>query len=688
MSFNVCIDIGGTFTDCVVDDGHSPPRIFKARSTPGAFERGFLDSLEVAAQGYGLALPTFLTQVDKIVHGTTVATNALVEGKVARVGFIATAGFPDILTLREGPRKRAFEWKLDFPAPMVPPSRTVTVAGRIDSTGKELTVLSEADVYQGIDHLRTMDVEAVAVCLMWSVVNGSHETRVRDIIRAEWPGISVTLSHELNPIPREYRRASAAVIDASLAPIVSAYVDVLTRALTEHGYTGPLLMANCTGGMMPPEDISAKPIYSVMSGPTLAPIAAQRLSTEPDIIVGDMGGTTFDVSAIRGGNLIVTPEAMIGHDMLGIPKVDVRSIGAGGGSIAHVDAGGLLCVGPHSAGAVPGPACYGQGGTNATVTDANVVLGIIDPDYFLGGRIKLDRDAAHEAIRPLSEQLGIDIIEAAYAIHTVSNHNMITAIEDITIREGINPRDSYLICGGGATACHIGEMADVLGISRVLVPRLCAGLSAFGGLVSDIRWGETATLHTDGRDFDLNRVNKLLENLRRRGSAFLDRAGVPPERRHFEYVYQGRYEYQSWEIEVPFDLSDPTINEQDVERLLAAFHATHERIYTIKDERDVVEFTTWRVHAVGLSDLGERAAGSREPVTGKVNAKSSRPVYIKALGGLTDIPVFDGSTLPVGAHLEGPAVFEEETFTGLLLPGQRAELDTRGDYVISTAAKP
>ena len=264
MSFNVCIDIGGTFTDCVVDDGHSPPRIFKARSTPGAFERGFLDAIEIAAADYGRSLATFLADVDKIVHGTTVATNALVEGKVARVGFIATAGFPDILTLREGPRKRAFEWKLDFPAPMVPPSRTITVAGRIDSTGNELTPLSEADVLQGIDHLRTMDVEALAVCLMWSVVNGSHETRVRDIIHAEWPGVPVTLSHELNPIPREYRRASAAVIDASLAPIVSAYVDVLTRALIEHGYTGPLLMANCTGGMMPPEDISVSDIAMEM----------------------------------------------------------------------------------------------------------------------------------------------------------------------------------------------------------------------------------------------------------------------------------------------------------------------------------------------------------------------------------------------------------------------------------------
>ena len=686
MGFSVCIDIGGTFTDCVVDDGIAAARVFKARSTPEAFERGFIDSLNVAAEAYGLSMSTFLTRIESVVHGTTVATNALVEGKVARVGFIATQGFPDILTLREGPRKRAFEWKLDFPAPMVPRNRTVTVGGRIDSAGNEIEPLNEAHVRAGIEHLRTLQIEAAAVCLMWSIVDGAHELRVREIIKACWPNLPVTLSHELNPIPREYRRASAAVIDASLHPIVSAYVDVLTRALRDLGYNGPLLMANCTGGMMPPEEISAKPIYAVMSGPTLAPIAAQHLSDEPDVIVGDMGGTTFDVSAIRAGNLIVTPEAMIGHDMLGIPKVDVRSIGAGGGSIAHVDAGGLLRVGPHSAGAVPGPACYGQGGSNATVTDANVVLGIIDPDYFLGGRIKLERSAAEAAIRPIAEQLGIDLVEAAYAIHTVSNHNMITAIEDITIGEGINPRDSFLISGGGATACHIGEMADVLGIANVLVPRLSAGLSAYGGLVSDIRWGETATLHTDNGNFARERVNALLKSLRQRGTTFLDRAEVPLERRHFEYVYQGRYEYQSWEIEVPFELSNGVLEKADLDRLVSAFHAMHERIYTIKDERDLVEFTTWRVHAVGRNPRGARDAPATAATTGPVEPKASRPVYIHALGGLTDVPIYAGQHLPANALLQGPAVFEEETFTGLLLPGQSAKLDAAGNYLITTNA--
>ena len=684
MSYNLCIDIGGTFTDCVVADVSGGLRIFKAPSTPEAFERGFMDVLGATADFYGLDLKDFLGQVDSIVHGSTVSTNALVEGKTRPVGFITNEGFPDILTLREAPRKRSFEWRLHYPEPYVPRSRTRTLRGRIAADGSELIPLDEAGVHAAIAHFRELNVEAVGVCLLWSIANGAHERRVGEIIRTEWPGIPVTLSHELNPIPREYRRAISAVIDASLSPIVSSYVEVLRNALRENGYERELLMGNCVGGMMPPEEIVAKSIYSVMSGPTLAPIAAQHLTDEPDVIVGDMGGTTFDVSAIRGGQLVVTPEAMIGNDMLGIPKVDVRSIGAGGGSIAWVDVGGLLRVGPQSAGARPGPACYGQGGSDPTVTDANVILGIIDPDYFLGGRIKLDRAAAERSVATVAEKLSIGLVDAAYAIHTTSNHNMITAIEDITIREGINPRDSYLVCGGGATACHIGEMASVLGMDRLMIPKFAAGLSAFGGLISDIRWEEGATLHTDEKRFDLDGANAVLEALRQRGTAFLDRAGVPVEDRRFEYVYLGRYEYQSWEIDVSYELKSGILSTADVERLVEAFHATHYRIYTIKDEDDTVEFTTWKVRAVGINGNREQRWGQAIPEqVGPIAAKSRRPVYIHSLGGLTDVPVYAGDSLGAGATLQGPAVIEEDTFTSLLLENQKALVDAQGNYLVT-----
>src|SRR5690242_13990886 len=505
--FFACVDIGGTFTDLVVYSDDTGLEIFKAPTTPGEFERGFMDAFGLAAERHGLALEAFLAKVELIVHGTTVSTNALVEGKVAPVGLLCNEGHPDVLTLREAPRKRAYTVFIDYPQPFVPRNRTCEVRGRIDALGNEQTPLREADVVDAVRHLKQCGVESIAVCLLWSIVNPAHERRIREIVEREWPGIPITLSHALNPIPREYRRTISTAINASLFPIVSAYTEKLANVLKRNGYNNELLIANCVGGMMPPEEIIKRPIYSVMSGPTLAPIAGMHLTTAENVIVVDMGGTTFDVSALRGRRLVVTPEATFGMEMLGIPKIDVRSVGAGGGSIAWVDAGGLLRVGPKSAGARPGPACYGLGGADATATDANVVLGIIDPDYYLGGKIKLDRGKAEAAINRIAKQLKLKPLDAAYAIYTTSNHNMIAAIEDITINEGIDPRESYVVSGGGATACHIGEMARLLGIKRFMVPKFAAGLSAFGGLISDVRWEETGTRNTMDRDFDLAKVN-------------------------------------------------------------------------------------------------------------------------------------------------------------------------------------
>lgn len=678
--FVACIDIGGTFTDLVLYREGADLEIHKSPTTPGMFERGFIDVLEVAARSHGMALTDFLSKMNMIVHGTTVSTNALVEGKVAPTGLICNAGHPDILTLRESPRKRAFNIKIDFPPPYIHRSRTCEVRGRIDSMGNEVEGLNDDDVRAAARHLNACGVEAIAVCLLWSIVNSTHERRVREIIEEELPGIPVTLSHELNPIPREYRRTISTAINASLYPIVSEYVGNLTRALKRAGYDGELLIANCVGGMMPPEEIVARPIYSVMSGPTLAPIAATSLTDASNVIVVDMGGTTFDVSALRDRHLVVTPEATFGMEMLGIPKIDVRSVGAGGGSIAWVDAGGLLRVGPHSASAVPGPACYGRGGTEPTVTDANVVLGIIDPDYFLGGRIKLDRAKAEAAVGKIARQLKIGLMEAAYAIYTTTNHNMIGAIEDITVNEGIDPRDSYVVSGGGATACHIGDMARILGIKSFMVPRFAAGLSAYGGLISDIRWEETGTLNTTDRDFDLAGVNRLLASLKRRGGAFLKRSGLDAKWQRFEFAFQGRYLYQSWDIEVPFELPEGKFAKGALAELVAAFHAQHERIYTIKDEADTVEFTTWKVRAIGDTGGKARRGSPLSPQRGKIRPKSSRNIYLDK--GFRDVPIYDASLIGAGAKLEGPAVLELPTTTILLLDNQKVRVDKQGNILV------
>lgn len=681
MSFSIAIDIGGTFTDCIVEDGQGQLHIFKASSTPPDFETGFMNALKLAAEAFGLGLGAFLGQTRRIVHGSTVSTNALVERKAARTGFLCNAGHPDILTLREAVRKPVFNWRLDYPDPYVLPADTAEIRGRISARGDIIEPLNEADVRDAALRLKAQGVEAIGICFLWSVVDGAHERRAREIVHEIWPQVPVTLSHELNPVGREYRRAISTVIDASLLPIVSDYVTRLTRALDEAGFRDELLLANCIGGMMPPGDLIARPIFSVMSGPTLAPVAAQRLTSEPNVIVVDMGGTTFDVSAIRDGHFIVSQEAMIGDDMLGIPKIDVRSVGAGGGSVAAVDGGGMLHVGPHSAGARPGPACYGRGGERPTVTDANVVLGILDPDYFLGGRMNLDRAAAARVIGEIATGLGVSPEEAAYAIYTTSNNVMVGAIEDMTVKEGIDPRDSFMVVGGGATAAHICEIAQELGIARLMVPRFAAGLSAYGGLISDIRWEEQATALTSSVAFNPARVNAVIGRLVGRGRAFLTEAGVPAERQRFATVFLGRYQYQSWEIEVPFDLPQQGLGGGDLAGLTAAFHAMHERIYSVKAETDVVEFTTWKVRAIGLAP--ERPARAIRPAGhGAPVPKAHRRVYVREAGGIIDCPVYGGVALGAGTRLSGPAVIEEPTTTIMLLPRWTAMADSDGNYLL------
>ena len=686
MGYRVSIDIGGTFTDCVVVDEAGLQRIFKTPSTPGEFERGFMNAISLAAAAHDLSVDTFLTNTDRIVHGTTVATNALIEGKIPRVGLICNEGFRDILTLREAPRKQPFRWRVDYPEPFVPRARTFGVQGRINASGEELIPLDESGIHSAIDAFRSIKVESVAVCLLWSIINGAHEQRIREIIKEAWPTLPVTLSHELNPIAREYRRTISSVIDAALQPIVSIYVSRLEAVLRKSGYTNALMIANSLGGMMPPEEIQKKPIYSVMSGPTLAPMAAKRICDEPDLVVVDMGGTSFDVSAIRGGQVIVSPEAMITEfDMLGMPKMDVRSVGAGGGSIAWVDAGGWLRVGPESVGASPGPACYGSGGVKPTVTDANVVLGLIDPDYFLGGRMKLDKVAAETAVQGIANSLGVSLLDAAYAIHSTVSHNMIAAIEDITIKEGIDPRESYFVSGGGATACHMAEMARALDIKRFLIPKFSAGLSAFGGLISDIAWEEKATLVTDATNFSLEKTNKLLKSLRRQGTDFLSRSNVDRKDWRFEYSFLGRYQYQSWEIEVPFVLPNGELLRTEIEQLIEQFHAMHERIYTVKNVEDLVEFTTWKVRAIGANNIFETSL-SPESVTdsgGSPIKRGGRQAYLPDAGGLLELPVYNGTDVDPGNIIEGPALIEEETMTILLPPDAVARTNILGNYLVN-----
>jgi N-methylhydantoinase A len=578
-----------------------------------------------------------------------------------------------------------FDWQLVYPDPYIPLALTAEIGGRMLADGTELEPLNEADIRCAVERFRQAGVQAIAVSYLWSTANADHERRTAEVIAQLWPDVPVTLGHRLNPVAREYRRTISAAIDASLRPSVSDYVTRLIDGMRRAGYDNDILLANCLGGMMPPSDIIDKPIYSVMSGPTLAPVAAKLLTTQPDVLVVDMGGTTFDVSAIRDGEIVISAEALIGDDMLGIPKVDVRSVGAGGGSIAWIDNGGLLHVGPQSSGARPGPACYRRGGTEPTVTDANLLLGYLDPDNFLGGEMKLDATAAETAVQTVADRLDVPLLDAAHAIYATSNNLMVGAIEDITVREGINPRDSYLVVGGGATSLHICDIAGELGMTELLIPRFAAGLSAFGGLVSDIRWEQHGAVFADSADFDADTINAELDRLSAEGRAFLSSAGVPDDRQQLSYAFKARYRYQSWEIEVPFVPENGHLSAKDSAALADLFHRTHHRIYSVMIPDDVVEFTSWIVKATGLSPQ-HRSPAQRVDTGATATPTGNRPTYQHPHRGLVDTDIYDGSRLRPGAAVHGPAIIEETTTTIVLPAGSVASVDGDGNYHVTLAA--
>src|SRR5437870_2695302 len=424
MRYRITCDVGGTFTDVVVADQHGDLFLGKALTTPERLYDGLEDAVTDSATEIGLDVRALLQSSDLFVYSTTQATNAILEGRTARTALLVTEGFPDILVRREGGRLDPFNFAKENPEPYVPRHLTFEIPERVDSEGLVYTPLDEGRVQQVLGTLRELEVEAIAVSFLWAIVNPVHELAVGKLIEQHLPGIAFTLSHLINPIIREYRRTSSTAIDASLKPLMQHHLRDIEGGLAKSGFGGELVAATSFGGVMHMDDLMRRPIYAVKSGPSLAPIAGKTYAESEagpgQVIVCDTGGTSFDVSLVRDGRVVFTRETWLGEQftghLTGMSSVDARSIGAGGGSIAWIDSGGLLRVGPRSAGAEPGPACYGRGGAEPTVTDANLVLGRLDPDYFLGGAMPLDRDAARHAIARLAEPLGIDAVEAAAGI--------------------------------------------------------------------------------------------------------------------------------------------------------------------------------------------------------------------------------------------------------------------------------
>ena len=432
----ITVDTGGTFTDVVVSDEKGKFTIGKALTTPDRIFFGLRDAIDDASNQLELSVTEVLKRTKLFIYGTTRATNAIVTRKIAKTAFLTTKGFPDVLVLREGGKFDPHEFSVPYPDPYIPRRYTFEIDERIESNGNIYQNLDEEQVIDVIKQLDAKGYEAVGVSFLWAIRNPVHEKKVGQLLQTLVPKIPFTLSHELNPIMREYRRASSVVIDASIKPLMQNHLTELQNDLRQNGYSGELLVSTTIGGCMDIDSVINRPIHTVRSGPAMAPVAGKqyaKLENKKDaVLVVDTGGTTFDVSLVVDNNISITQETWLGSrftgDMLGIPAVDARSVGAGGGSVAWIDSAGLLKVGPQSAGASPGPACYNLGGKLPTVTDAALLLGYIDPNFFLGGRMLLNEDAAREAIKLIAEPLGIPLNEAAYSIYTVSNETMINCL--------------------------------------------------------------------------------------------------------------------------------------------------------------------------------------------------------------------------------------------------------------------
>lgn len=676
----VSVDIGGTFTDMVVTDPDGNVAMFKSPSTPGQLSKGVMDCLAKASEERGVSLPDLLAQVDPIIHGTTATTNALLTRTGARTAIITTEGFRDIIELRRGIRigHSPYNLKVPFPQPLVSRDRIVGVRERVRYNGEVLVPLDEAQVEAAARRFADEDIEAVAICFLFSHLNPDHERRAAEICRELLPGVYVAASSEILPASREFERFNTTVVGAYGGPIFSAYIDRLEADLRSYGFGGKLVLIQSNGGIQDKDTAKKNPVSTLLSGPAAGPAAGVFLGGQysDNIISVDMGGTSFEVALIRNGETLLTTETWLSDQRLAVKLVDVHSIGAGGGSIAWFDPLGLLRVGPQSAGSAPGPACYGKGGTQPTVTDANVALGYLAPDYFLGGEILLDKGLAEDAIgRQIASRLGTDVSEAAYAIYDIVNESMADALNERCTKRGFDPRDFLLISAGGAGGLHAATIAQKARVRRVMIPRFASAYCAFGMQLPDYSHDYVRSYSVRALEADPARIEELFAEMEEEGRAVLAEAGIPPEKMSFQRSVDMRYVGQFHEVDVP-------ASEGNLERLVEGFHARHSERYSFSLPERHVEIVYLRLRAVGATSK-IRVREEAESRSGGSSLKGTRRAYMGREFGWADVEVHDGARLANGAVLPGPAIIEDPTTTILVPNSFTCEVDRYGNFLLS-----
>ena len=682
--FKVCVDTGGTFTDCMVQDRDNNVYEFKAPTTPGRFHEGVLNAINYGAEYFGKSLKDFLAETDWIIHGTTVATNAVVERKVSRTAMLTTKGFRDIIEMRQCQKIEThslFDGYIPPYEPFIPRYLRYGVTETTRPNGEVSVPVSTAELDAIIEKLRAEKVEAVAVCYINSYLNGENEKATVAYLKEKMPELYITCSSEELPQMGEYKRFSTTVISACLGPIVAKYLTSLETELHSLGFKGQLLIVQCNQYLQSVPAIIDKPVYLNNSGPSAGPVGAVKLGEqigEPNFLIGDMGGTTWDASMVYNGQGTLATNTWLEDDLCGIKMAEVLSIGAGGGSIAWINPMGLLSVGPQSASSEPGPACYQRGGTEPTVTDAALTLGYINPDNFNGGKLKLSKELARQAIKKVADPLGVSVEEAAQMIYTTVNHNMADGISVISTRKGYDIRDfSLLAVGGGGPLCGV-SVSNILGMPRCVIPKNAAAFCAKAMFYLDIGRDYVRPYLRNFDQAKSEEINALVADMKATAVKDFEYFNVTEADLTFELTADVHYANQYHELELKISSLDVT---QDVlDEMVSGFHKLHKDTFTFDLPWVPIQLTNIRMTARMKGSpfkINKIAAGTGD-VSGAV--KEMRPGRVN--GKDVCMPIYDGDKLLAGDIVKGPCVIEQATATSVIPDGNTVHVDEYGNFII------
>src|SRR5262245_13894664 len=684
--YSIGIDVGGTFTDLVVVSQDNQVRMMKIPSTPENPLEGIKNGLQEIADSLGCGPEELVKEIDRLVHGTTVATNTMLQYNGARTALLTTHGFRDALEMRRCHRKG--QWDFFTPQPPIIVPRYLR-CGIHERTLWDGTIDEELDEAQLWDELKTLvekhKVEAIAICFLFSFKNPKNERRAAEIIRSAYPNLFVSASSEVAPQIREYERTCTTVVNTYVGPRLANYLRQMGEYLEAKGLTREFQVIQSNGGITTASAAGQHGVRALLSGPAGGAIGGSSLAErlgEPNLIVADMGGTSFDLTLIQNKDISLVAEEEIGGYKISLPMIDIHTIGAGGGSIGYIDASGILKVGPRSAGAKPGPVCYQRGGSEPTVTDANLVLGFLNPDYFLGGAMRLNRELAVKGIdEKVARPLNVSTIEAAQAIYEIVNSNMVDAIHVVTVQKGYDPREFTLVAAGGASAIHAGVLAQALGIPRVIVPQTASVFCALGGLEADMKYDYVRTYLAKTGSLSMGELFAAFDDLREQGNARLEKDGIAPGARHYEYWLEMRYIGQHWEIPVPMSMGNgykPTTAD-----VLQEFHKRHEMVHGYKLEDREAEIANIRLMAIGRSPKLELKEKALTDSDSSAAFKGKRQAYLGAERDLIEVPIYDSAKMKPGNEMIGPAIVETPHTTIVIYPDHHARVDGYENIVIN-----